>query len=823
VAALNHPNICQLYDVGPNYLVMEFVDGAPIAAPDTPRKLLDLAVQIAEGMAAAHAVPLVHRDLKPDNILITGPESAHRSSTPGRVKILDFGLAKTAHDAAAGPDAATRTIALTDAGTTVGTIAYMSPEQARGITDLTAQSDQFSFGLVLYELAAGKRAFVRGSAAETMTAIIREDAEPLPASVPAPLRWVIERLLAKEPADRYDSTRDLYRELKQIRERYSETTSAHQVPVAETAPAPAPLASRLAKPVAWTASGLVTLLLAALAFVHFREVPARPPEVRFQVPFPGTGGIIKGFRIAPNGRLIAYTSNVDGTPRIYVHPLDSLAARALPGTDDPRDLFWSPDSENIGFFADGKLKRVGLNGQPPQTLTPSVESRGGAWSAAGVILFASGPNGPLYRVADTGGTPAAATKEPPAGEGFRFPEFLPDGQHFLFYRASDAPDVVGIYAGSLDGMQPVRILPDFGNVAYAPAESGKGGYIFFRREGAMTAQAFDPTNLRTSGGAVPLADQIANGFNNNVWADLAAAPGVLAYVADPTGQNPVDLVWADRAGKKSDAVQGVYAINDLSPDGTKVTFARRDPRSTTQDPDLWVQDLTRGGTERLTLTGAFNSVWSPDSQRVAYGYRPLTGRANFYLIPATGAGKPELLLEAAGQNARLNDWSLDGKWIVYQNSLDGSGDLLLIPAEGNHKPVTYLPKATFHRQEARFSPDGRWIAYQSDESGRNEVYVQGVPASSEKVTISSGGGVFPRWRRDGKELYYRAGRKLMSVAVKTGAKFEAGVPRQVLDNVGGQRFAPSADGQRFLIPQTLDREASPPITVVLNWQPGLKR
>jgi Tol biopolymer transport system component len=575
--------------------------------------------------------------------------------------------------------------------------------------------------------------------------------------------------------------------------------------------------------VGWGVAAVVTLALAALAFVHFREASARPAAVRFQVPFPGTG-TNRGFRIAPNGRLIAYTSDADGTLRIYVHPFDSLAARALPGTDNPRDLFWSPDSESIGFFADGKLKRVGLNGQPSQTLAPSADSRGGAWSPAGVIVFASGPNRPLYRIPDTGGTPADATKAPPAGEGFRFPEFLPDGQHFLFYHASDAPDVAGIYAGSLDGMQPVRILPDLGNAAFVPAETGKSGYIFFKREGALMAQAFDPINLRTSGGVLSIADQIPYGFGNIAWADLAAVPGVLAYVSDTTDQNSADLAWVDRAGKKADVLQGVVRLLDLSPDGAKVTFLRRDPRSTSQDPDLWVQDLTRGGTVRLTLTGAFNSIWSPDSKRVVYGYRPLTGRTNFYLIPATGAAKPELLLEAAGQNAILYDWSLDGKWILYSDTNTGFGDLVLLPAEGDHKPVTYLPKTSFRRGNARFSPDGLWMAYQSDESGRNEVYVQAVPVSSEKVTISSGGGAIPRWRRDGKELYFLTpDQKLMAVTVKTGTKFEAGVPHQILEKLGSTNYAPTADGQKFIAPQPRAGGAAPPITVVLNWQAGLKK
>jgi Tol biopolymer transport system component len=440
-----------------------------------------------------------------------------------------------------------------------------------------------------------------------------------------------------------------------------------------------------------------------------------------------------------------------------------------------------------------------------------------------VIVFASGPTGPLYRIPDTGGTPVAFTKVLPEGDGHRYPEFLPDGQHLLFFRANDAPELAGAYASSLEGMQPVRILPDSSNLAYVPADAGKGGYLFFRRESTLMAQQFDPSVLRTSGGPISLADQIANGFNNILWGDFAAVPGVVAYVSGVAGQNAEDLVWVDRSGKRSDLVQSVSGLNQLSPDGTKVTFFRYDPKSTSPDADLWVQDLTRGGTVRLTLSGAFNAIWSPDGKRIAYASRTLS-RTDFYLIPATGAAKPELLLASAGQNARLLDWSQDGKSIVYLNIGVAPDDLLLLPAEGDHKPVTYLPKASFRRQSAQFSPDGLWMAYESDETGQNEVYVQAVPASSEKVTISSGGGVGPRWRRDGKELYFvTRDRRLMGVTVKTGTKFEAGVPHQILEKFGVTNYAPTADGQKFLVAQPRAEGAAPPITVVLNWQAGLKK
>ncbi len=796
IAALNHSNICQVYDVGPNYLVMEYIEGESPKGPLPLEEALRIARQIGDALGAAHDKGITHRDLKPGNIKI---------KPDGTVKVLDFGLAKvTAAPAVSGENSPTLTMGMTQVGMILGTAAYMAPEQARGKENVDKRADIWAFGVVLYELLTGKRLFTGEDVTEILASVVKE--QPDLQRAPVKVRRLLRKCLEKDPKKRLRDIGDVWELLD----------------VGQVSDLPSQ-GGALRHWVAWGVAGVFAAALAALAWVHFREVPARPAEVRFQVPFPRAAGINDGFRLSPNGRLIAFTATTEGARRIHVRPLDSLEARALPGTENPSDLFWSPDSENIGFFADGKLKRVGLGGKLPQTLAPSADHRGGAWSPSGVILFASGPSGPLYRIPDTGGTPVAATKIPPEGEGHRYPEILPDGQHFLFFRATDAPEAVGAYVGSLDGMQPVRVLPDSSNVAYVPAETGKGGYIFFRREGSLMAQPFDPTGLRTSGGVLSVADQIANGFNNILWGDFATVPGVLAYVSGIAAQNSEDLVWVDRAGKRSSLLQAVNGRHELSLDGTKVAFFRYDPRSASSDPDLWVQDLTRGGTVRLTLSGAFNAIWSPDGKRIAYASRTLA-RTDFYLIPATGAAKPELLLGSAGQNARLYDWSLDGKWIVYLNIGVAPGDLSLLPVEGDHKPVTYLPKTSFRRQNAQFSPDGLWMAYESDESGKFEVYVQAVPASSEKVTISAGGGAIPRWRRDGKELYYvTPDLKLMGVAVKTGTKFEAGVPRQILENFGGTVYASSADGQRFLVAQQRAEGAVPPITVVLNWQAGLKK
>jgi len=356
IAALNHSNICQIYDVGPDFIVMEYVEGAPITPVDTPRKLLDIAVQMSDGLAAAHAAGIIHRDLKPDNILIT---------RDGRIKILDFGLAKAAHGEI-GDDDATRTIdagerAITDPGTTVGTIAYMSPEQARGQRNLTAQSDQFSLGLVLYELAAGKRAFRRGTKAETMTAIIREEAEALPATAPAPLRWVIERLLQKEPAERYDSTGDLYRELRQLRDHLSESLSASAIPaVAGASPGAGSATGRRAI----LGVGLVAALACGvgLAALLIRAAPADLSSYKF-TPIARDEATERSPAWSPDGRSIAYIAGIQGIDQVFTKAIDSPERAQLSHAADAcYTPFWSPDGSTIYYTSHGDLWSVGASG-----------------------------------------------------------------------------------------------------------------------------------------------------------------------------------------------------------------------------------------------------------------------------------------------------------------------------------------------------------------------------------------------------------------------------------------------------------------------------
>ena len=429
VAALNHPNVCQLYDVGENYLVMEFIDGAPIAPPDTPRKLLDQAVQIADGLSTAHAAGIVHRDLKPANILITSPQAPD----PGRVKILDFGLAKSAVDDSA-PDNATRTIAITDPGTTVGTVAYMSPEQARGTVPLTPQSDQFSFGLVLYELCAGKRAFVRASSAETMTAIIREDADPLPATVPAPLRWIVDRLLAKEPADRYDTTRDLYRELRHLRDRYTGTTGAQQIPAVESAPATA-----LAKPhrTRRTVSVAAAVILAAgIALAAWLTPPPRADLSNYKFTPIARDEATESYPAwSPDGKSIAYIANVHGIDQVFTKVVGSTETAQLTHSFKSCSLpFWAPDGATIYFTSDYDLWAVAASGGMPQRVLEKV-IRATLHPDGNTLLFQR--DGKMWIASLKGGPPRELAWQPPRNSA-SWTKFSPDGSKLFVF---DGPDV----------------------------------------------------------------------------------------------------------------------------------------------------------------------------------------------------------------------------------------------------------------------------------------------------------------------------------------------------------------------------------------------
>jgi eukaryotic-like serine/threonine-protein kinase len=577
---------------------------------------------------------------------------------------------------------------------------------------------------------------------------------------------------------------------------------------------------------------VLTLVAAAVSFIHFRQTPPVQQSVRFQIPTPGTA-VSRFLTLSPDGRMLAYVASNGGPDQVWVCAMDTSEPRALAGTDGATYPFWSPDGAWLGFFAQGELKKIAVAGGPPQTLCDATSGRGGTWNRDGVILFSPGPASPISRVSAAGGVPSPVTRIAQGASGAveRFPVFLPDGIHFLYNVLSDKADASGLYAVSLNGGAAVRILPDNTNAIYAPpAALGGSGHLLFRREDTLMAQPFDPHSLKATGEMFPVAEQVPTGGNIGFGAFSISESGTLVYYSGGTVASR-ELVWMDRAGKRLGVVgkPAVYWELAVSPDERSVAVVIANGSQW----DIWLEDLARGVMSRFTFRSGMNRcpVWSPDGSRVAFTLNPLNSSPwDIYQKSAGGNGQEELLLHA-GTDGCPNDWSPDGKWIVYEQlARKNVRDLWLLPLDGERKPVPYL-QTPFNDLYGRFSPDGKWMAYQSDESGQYQVYVQAIPPNGVKYQISAAGGYVPQWRRDGKELYYlSADQKLMAVPIKLGSAVEPGTPQPLFPVPAFLSsylaYAPSRDGQRFLVNAPAGGEsaaAAPPVTVVLNWQAAIKR
>ena len=836
LASLNHPNIASIYgleDSGAMHaLVMELVEGPTLAerirsGAVSIDEVLRIAKQITEALEYAHERGIVHRDLKPANVKLT---------TDGAVKILDFGLAKAvAGDASSLDMANSPTISrmATQEGVLLGTAAYMSPEQAKG-RPVDRRADIWAFGVVLYEMLTGRRLFEGETVSDTLAAVLRSEPDwsQLPAATPIRFRVLLQRCLQKDAKQRL-------RDIGDARISIDEVLAGAPEPSSVAATSVSARFWRRALP--WAVAGV---LAAAFAFVHFREKPAAPAEpVRFQVPLPDktTAASTGAFALSPDGHQLAFAAaGSDGVSRLWIRSLDSLEARPLPGSESPRfpPFFWSPDSRFIAFDAGGKLKKIDISGGPAQTLCDVTGlAVGGSWNREGVIIFGQLVPGVIMRVSANGGSASPLTTLDLSRKEIQhtFPSFLPDGRHFIYVRRSDTPENSGVYVGSLDAkpeeQDSKRLLATAYGAAYVPPSDAASGQLLFFRDGTLMTQPFDASRLELLGEPVTVAEHVGSFLSFGFFS--VSTSGVLVYRTGG-GAGALQPTWFDRQGKVLGTAgePGNYLALVLSPDGARAVVRRLDPILA-----LYLLDFSRGTSTRFTFGSSLDQVptWSPDGSRIVFA-SDRSGVFDLYQKPASGAQDEELLLKSS-ENKYPTNWSRDGRFLLYTASAPKTtkGDLWVLPLEGDKKPFPFL-RTEFNSGDGQFSPDGRWVAYVSDESGRNEIYVRtfspdstaAASAAGGKWLISTGGGEGPRWRGDGKELYYLTPDGLMAVEIAADPVFQAGVPK-VLFQAPAQGIATSyqwsvtSDGKRFLFVASAAQSRQAAFTLVLNWQAALKK
>jgi Tol biopolymer transport system component len=833
VASLNHSHICTLYDTGHqdeiDFLVMEYLEGETLAqrlvkGALSIQQVLQYAIEISDALDKAHRKGITHRDLKPGNIMIT------KSGT----KLLDFGLVKLKQEAApAIPESQLPTMksAITGEGTILGTLQYMAPEQVEG-KEADARTDIFAFGALVYEMATGRKAFEGKTSSSVMAAILKDEPpamSSLQPMTPPVLDRVVKKCLAKEPEKRWQVASDLCDALKWISDEDSQP----------------PTSAAAGKEIHALGRRALILVLGALLFVaaitglaiwNFKPIPPalRPVSRLTIVLSPGQQLMVPengpAVALSPDGTHIAYVAREGLTQQVYLRAMDRLEARPVPGTDGPvggtnyTEPFFSPDSQWIGFFVGGKLKKVSVSGGAALTLCDALRSSGVSWGSQGMIAFAPGQLPFLQQVSDMGGAPQPLTRIEKGETVHGWPEYLPGGNAVLFAVAIGGSFATGQIAVQTVGSAEHRNLIQGGMYPhYAPS-----GQLVYVQGGTLMAVPFDPQRLAVTGAAVPIVEGVLQSTTDGDAQYAFSATGTLAYVSGGSQSTQMKLVWVNRNGAEQPlaAPEHAYVNPRISPDGRRVAVG-----ITEQERQVWLYDVSRGTLTRLTFQGNNNLVpfWTPDGKRIAFTSNK-EGQRNLFWELADGSGGLERLTTSE-QLHIPGSWSPDGQLLAYSEVNSTTGfDIWVLGLRG-HKAQPFL-QTQFNESTPQFSPDGRWLAYVSDESGRKEIYVQPYPGPGGKWQISTEGGVEPLWNRNGRELFYRSENKMMSVEIATKPSFSAGTPRklfegayQLLSGISTPNYDVSPDGQRFLMVKPVEQSqvASTQINVVLNWFEELKQ
>jgi eukaryotic-like serine/threonine-protein kinase len=837
--SLNHPNILAIYDVqtedGALYVVSELLEGETlrdvIGGTALPlRKALGFGLQIAEGLAAAHEKGIIHRDLKPENLFIT---------VDGRVKILDFGLAKLieTNSSSIVTDIPTKKVN-TAAGSVVGTVGYMSPEQLRG-KPVDQRTDIFSFGTVLYEMLSGRKAFQKDSTADTISAILREDPPELSETnknVSSGLERIVRRCLEKNREKRFHSASDLAFALEALTSiqgsgeisivgGYTDESSRRWLKIRDW--------------LGWGIAAVLFISTIALAAIYYRQTETRHQTVRFILTPPDKMTFGDSVALSPDGRRLAFVAvAANGEPTLWVRALDSVQAQNLKGSEGAAFPFWSPDGRYLGFFASGKLKKIEASGGAIQTLTETAaDPRGATWGIDGTIIFSPAISSPLFKISASGGTATQITEldKERRQASHRWPWFLPDGRHYLYFGRGGRKDVEGIFVGSLDSRETKFLLNSRVRAIYAPHTIERTrGFLLYVRDGTLLAHHFDPTRLELSGEGVTIAQNVLSyptefgPTGNSVVSASSNGDLVFRVGAEPISQ----LIWADRSGKLSNPIvpPSVYREPMISPDGKKIVMSRQ----LEDTEDIWLVETSPDvRMMRFTFDPAadVSAVWTPDGNHIIFASNR-NGKFELYQKPSGGAGAEELLLSAEG-DAYPHGVTPDGKYILFEfGGLQKThSDIWALPTFGDRKAFPVV-QSDFVESHAQFSPDGHWVAFVSDESGRPEVYVQSFPSSGGKWQVSVAGGDQPMWNPHEKEIFYMApDRSIVSVSYKlSGDIFTIGhssvlftthaAQSSLVDDRNG--YLISADG-RFLINNLVDEGLSTPLTIVLNWNAEINK